>query len=111
MLASQVAAQQNEEVICPVCQVQGLQEVAKRQGAGMGASGAEAAANVLACGCGLALQGANLTLNTVKSSLENTISHHGQSCAGQMSFTPTTDTQGANVLITCSICDWMSFLV
>lgn len=46
-------------------QVQGLQEVAKRQGAGMGASGAEAAANVLACGCGLALQGANLTLNTV----------------------------------------------
>ncbi|XP_042856059.1 RPA-interacting protein-like isoform X3 [Penaeus japonicus] len=111
MLASQVAAQQNEEVICPVCQVQGLQEVAKRQGASIEASGAEAAANVLACGCGLALQGANLTLNTVKSSLENTISHHGQSCAGQMSFTPTTDTQGANVLITCSICDWMSFLV
>lgn len=46
-------------------QVQGLQEVARRQGAGMEASGAEAAANVLACGCGLALQGANLTLNTV----------------------------------------------
>nr|XP_053650441.1 RPA-interacting protein A-like isoform X2 [Cherax quadricarinatus] len=47
----------------------------------------------------------------VKSSLENTISHHGQTCEGQMSFTETTDTQGANVLITCSICDWMSFLL
>lgn len=39
--------------------------MAKRQGASIEASGAEAAANVLACGCGLALQGANLTLNTV----------------------------------------------
>ncbi|KAK8720710.1 hypothetical protein OTU49_013149 [Cherax quadricarinatus] len=111
-LANQVTLQQSEEVICPVCQRHGLQESQRRpSGASITTIGSESGANVLVCGCGLALQGANLSLNTVKSSLENTISHHGQTCEGQMSFTETTDTQGANVLITCSICDWMSFLL
>ncbi|KAG0714975.1 RPA-interacting protein A [Chionoecetes opilio] len=105
-LASQVALQA-EEVICPVCQVQGLQESNKSTTVSRGVFGAK----LLVCGCGLALQGANLTLNTVKSSLENTLSQHSQTCIGRMSFTSTTDTQGANVLITCSLCDWMSFLV
>ncbi|XP_042212638.1 RPA-interacting protein B-like isoform X2 [Homarus americanus] len=112
VLASQVALQQSEEVICPVCQ--GLQESPRRPSilaSSTAPLGAGPGANILVCGCGLALQGANLTLNTVKSSLENTVSHHGQTCQGQMSFTPTTDTQGANVLITCNICDWMSFLL
>ncbi|XP_071534623.1 RPA-interacting protein B-like isoform X2 [Panulirus ornatus] len=109
VLASQVASQQSEEVICPVCQ-----ESPTRPGVMMASTVSPESgpgAKILVCGCGLALQGANLTLNTVKSSLENTISHHGQTCVGQMAFTPTTDTQGANVLITCNICDWMSFLL
>nr|XP_045597167.1 RPA-interacting protein A-like isoform X1 [Procambarus clarkii] len=113
-LASQVAMQQSEEVICPVCQVHlqmhGLQESLRGPNEMIYKPGS--GPNILVnCSCGLALQGANLTLNTVKSSLENTVSHHGQTCVGQMSFTPTTDTQGANVLITCSVCDWMSFLL
>lgn len=105
-LASQVALQA-EEVICPVCQVQGLQESNQSTVVSKDIFGS----NLLVCGCGLSLQGANLTLNTVKSSLENTLTQHSQTCLGRMSFTSTTDTQGANVLITCSLCDWMSFLL
>lgn len=105
-LASQVALQA-DEVICPVCQVQGLQESNKSAVVSRDVF----RSNVLVCGCGLALQGANLTLNTVKSSLENTLTQHSQACVGRMSFTSTTDTQGANVLITCNLCDWMSFLL
>ncbi|XP_050694297.1 RPA-interacting protein B-like isoform X2 [Eriocheir sinensis] len=104
-LASQVALQA-EEVICPICQ-----ETVNKSAPPASVSGDGPTSNLLVCGCGLALQGANLTLNTVKSSLENTLSHHGQACIGRMSFTSTTDTQGANVLITCSLCDWMSFLL
>lgn len=113
-LASQVAAQQSEEVICPVCQIQVLKE--SSTGVSMESTpsfshSTGAVSKVLSCSCGLALQGANLTLSTVKSSLENTVSHHGQTCVGKMSFTPTTDTQGTNVLSTCQKCDWMSFLL
>ncbi|KAK4310814.1 hypothetical protein Pmani_017669 [Petrolisthes manimaculis] len=113
-LASKVSKEQTEEVICPVCkdfQMQGLHEFAKNDSVQVMGQAAGTDTKVVKCDCGLALQGANLTLNTVRSSLENTLSHHAQMCGGQMAFTSTTDTQGANVLITCGVCDWMSFLI
>ncbi|XP_066956699.1 RPA-interacting protein A-like isoform X2 [Macrobrachium rosenbergii] len=114
-LAKQVASHQSEDVICPVCQVQVLKESAAGESNTFSnptlKTTSTAGSSVLTCSCGLALQGANVTLSTVKSSLENTVSQHGQTCAGKMSFTPTTDTQGTNVLSTCNMCDWMAFLL
>jgi len=114
-LASQVESLQSEEVICPVCQVQGLQCSNSNLLASVAVAGvvgsAAATGNLLICGCGLALHGANLTLSHVKSSIENTLAHHGQLCVGKLVFNQTTDTQGSNVFVTCQLCDWMSFLL
>ncbi|XP_064105942.1 RPA-interacting protein A-like isoform X1 [Macrobrachium nipponense] len=123
-LSSQVTSHQSEDVICPVCQVANFGgvffvQVLKESAAGERntflnpslKTTSTAASSVLTCSCGLALQGANVTLSTVKSSLENTVSQHSQTCTGKMSFTPTTDTQGTNVLSTCNMCDWMAFLL
>jgi len=114
-LASQVESLQSEEVICPVCQVQGLQISNFNQitsvttaGAGLNAVGS---GNLLICRCGLFLHGANLTISQVKASIENTVLQHGQLCVGKLLFAQTTDTQGSNVLVTCQHCDWMSFLL
>ncbi|XP_068215251.1 LOW QUALITY PROTEIN: RPA-interacting protein A-like [Palaemon carinicauda] len=123
-IANQVSSHQSEDVICPVCQVAKFGgvffvQVLKESAAGGSntslnptlKSTSAAGSSVLTCSCGLALQGANVTLSTVKSSLENTVSQHSQTCMGKMSFTPTTDTQGTNVLSTCNLCDWMAFLL
>ncbi|CAL4108359.1 unnamed protein product, partial [Meganyctiphanes norvegica] len=68
-LASQVESLQSEEVICPVCQVQGLQCSNSNLLASVAVAGvvgsAAATGNLLICGCGLALHGANLTLSHV----------------------------------------------
>lgn len=46
-------------------QVQGLQESVEKSAMPTSVSGDGSKSNLLVCGCGLALQGANLTLNRV----------------------------------------------
>lgn len=115
-LASQVESLQSEEVICPVCQVAGLQRstsslLTSVAMAGSACGTVGSSGNLLICACGLTLHGANLTPNHIKSAIENTVTHHGQLCVGKLLFTQTKDTQGSNVLATCQQCDWMSFLL
>jgi len=112
-LASQVESLQSEEVICPVCQMRELQSSKSDLLLSIAAAqaGSSTPGNHLVCGCGLALHGANLTLSHVKSSIENTVTHHGQLCVGKLVFTQTTETQISNILATCQQCDWMSFLL
>lgn len=116
-LASQVESLQSEEVICPVCQVSGLQQSTSSlltsvaiAGSTFGAAGVQGG-SLLICACGLTLHGANCTPSHIKSAIENTVAHHGQLCVGKLVFTQTKDSQGSNVLATCQQCDWMSFLL
>lgn len=51
------------------------------------------------------------SLLQVHCSLQAVIADHERTCFSALQFTLTKDSKGSNILITCSSCDWMTFLL
>ncbi|KAL7632580.1 UNVERIFIED_CONTAM: hypothetical protein RMT77_017083 [Armadillidium vulgare] len=73
------------------------------------------ASNALKCSCGVLLSNdkdVGITLEQVRRCLHDTINNHNNSCNSTLSFSVIEEENGgSNILVTCSFCDWMSFLI
>ncbi|KAB7500232.1 RPA-interacting protein A [Armadillidium nasatum] len=125
-LDSKVKLFLHDDVICPICQKGKLEEAVVPTLNQIPTSFATpprtaiCSANALKCSCcGVLLSKNNkdvgITLEQVRRCLHDTINNHNNGCSSSctLGFSVIDEENGgsSNILVTCSFCDWMSFLI
>ncbi|KAL7632903.1 UNVERIFIED_CONTAM: hypothetical protein RMT77_016730 [Armadillidium vulgare] len=124
-LDSKVKLFLHDDLICPICQKGKLEEVVVPTLNQIPTSFATPprtatairSANALKCSCGVLLSNNNkdvgIKLEQVRRCLHDSINNHNNGCSCTLSFSVIEEENGGgnNILVTCSFCDWMSFLI